>query len=102
MPSSEMARARPVIAGEGPPWVGPMKRSRSSSLNRRARRRPKRLAGSRPASAQRRSDASLARKNRAASRVVSSLSLIALYLIAMMSNNGRGGNQDLTFCRRTQ
>src|ERR1700704_968504 len=64
-----------------------MKRRRSSSLNRRARRRPTRLAGNSPASAHRRNDASLARRNRAASRVVSNLSLNALYMTVMMSKS---------------
>ncbi len=73
-----------------------MKSSRSSSLKRRARRRPTRLAGSSPASAHRRNDASLARRKRAASRVVSNLSLNALYVTAMMSNNGRGDTHNLT------
>ena len=65
-----------------------MNRRRSSSLNRRARRRPTRLAGSSPASAHRRNDASLARRNRAASRVVSNLSLNALRMTVMLSTNG--------------
>ena len=73
-----------------------MKRSRSSSLKRRARRRPTRLAGKSPESAHRRNDASLARRNRAASRVVSNLSLNALYMTVMMSNNGRSALHNLT------
>src|SRR2546421_259748 len=38
MPSMAMTRGSPVTAGDGPPWLGPMKRRRSASLKRRARR----------------------------------------------------------------
>src|ERR1700693_449682 len=53
----------------------PRKRSRSSCTKRRSRRRPTRRAGSRPESLQRRIEASLTRRYRAASSVFSRLSL---------------------------
>src|ERR1700737_2275948 len=53
----------------------PRNRLRSASLNRRSRRRPTRRAGRRALSLQRRIDAWLTRRKRAASAVFSSLSL---------------------------
>src|SRR6202048_4176243 len=66
-----MAAAALVVLG----IPAPRNRLRSASLNRRSRRRPTRRAGSRALSLQRRIEPWLTRRKRAASAVLSSLSL---------------------------